>query len=218
MKKIIAVIIATVLIVAACIFFFKSGLFKKTPAQKNSGSSEMSSQVSSENTSSSVRQPSSQNESTGSDDTINKIKSAINVDWKKYRLSKQDKKTVNGKEYLTYTMWNDDYQEGPLILVDQSTGKVYTWVSPDKSPAPAENDKAFDKTVHTVTVTLTDGAMMSYIGKTSDGKQLTVPRYDVDMVNFDSVKIGDKVKIYYTGVIKGDDMSRAFVTKLEKIG
>ena len=218
MKKIIAVIVAAVIIAAAVLFLGKSRLFNGSQNKNGSGSSEPTSQVSSENISSSVSQPSSLNESTaGDDETINKIKSAINVDWKKYRLSKGDKKTINGKTYLTFTMWDDDYQEGPLVLVDPDTGKVFTWVKSDSSPVPADKDKAFDKTVHTVNVTITDGAMMSYIGKTSDGNELTIPRYDVKMVNFSSIKIGDKIKIYYTGVITGNDTSRAFITKLEKI-
>lgn len=217
MKKIITVVVAVVIICAAGLFFAKSGLFKNTPDKNGSESSKISSQTSSESISSSSSQLSSSEESSGSDDSINKIKSSVKVDWKKYRLNKEDNKTVSGKTYLTYTMWKDDYQEGPLILVDQDTGKVYTWVSSDSSPVPAEEDKAFDKTVHTITVTITDGAMMSYVGKTSDGNQLTVPRYGVDLVNFDNIKIGNKIKVYYTGVIKGDDMSRAFITKLEKI-
>lgn len=219
MKKIIAVVAAAVIICAAGLFFAKAGPFKNTVSNKSaSESSALSSQASSDSiSSSSSSSPSSSNDSTVEDATAKKIKSAVKADWKKYSLKKGDKKTINGKTYITYTMWNDDYQEGPLILVDQDTGKVYTWVSTDSSPAAADKDAAFDKTVHTITVTITDGAMMNYIGKTSDGYQLTVPRYDVDLVNCNSIQIGDKIKIYYTGVIKGSDMSRAFITKLEKV-
>lgn len=218
MKKIIAVIAAAVIICAAGLFFAKSSLFSSTNGKSSSEASSTPSQASSENISSSSSEGSSSDENVSDSETVKKIKSAINVDWKKYKLTEEkDKKTINGKTYLTYSMWNDDYQEGPLILVDKDTGKVYTWVSSDSSPVPAEKDEAFDKTVHSVTVTITDGAMMSYVGKTSDGYQLTVPRYGVDLVNSSGIQIGDKIKIYYTGIIKGDDMSRAFITKLEKV-
>ena len=216
MKKGIAFAAAAVVIVAAVIIFANPGTFKNSAAS-SSKQPETSSQAGSGLPSSSGGSNVSSNESESTDENANKIKAAVNVDWSKYRLNKEEKKTIGGTTYLAYTMWKDDYQEGPLLLVNPDTGKVYSWSSSDKTPVPADEDEAFDKTVHTVTVTLTDGAMMSYIGKTEGGSSLTLPRYGVDLVNFDNVKIGDKVKVYYTGVINGEDMSRAFVTKLEKI-
>ena len=153
------------------------------------------------------------------DQIVAKIKAAIPVDWNKYTLRQEANPVTIGKvTYLTYTMWDQDYQEGPQILVDPSTGKVYTYTSADKAPVPASTDPAFDKTVRTFTGTVKDGAMMSVLIKTSDGKLLTVRRLGVDLVNLDNgFSIGNKVQVSYTGVIQGNSMQRAFVKKIEGI-
>ena len=153
------------------------------------------------------------------DQIVSKIKAAIPVDWNKYTLRQEANPVTVGKvTYLTYTMWDQDYQEGPQILVDPSTGKVYTYTSADKAPMPASTDPAFDKTVRTFTGTVKDGAMMSVLIKTPDGKLLTVRRLGVDLVNLDNgFTIGNKVQVSYTGVIQGNSMQRAFVKKIEGI-
>ena len=149
---------------------------------------------------------------------ISLIQKAIDVDWKKYTLkpaAQTEQKTVNGKKYQTFLMWDEDYQVGPAILVDPADGKVYTWTETDPAPVLASEDKAFDKTEHTITGTVTDGAMMSVLMKTADGRELTVRRLGIDTSGLKSLNIGDKIRVTYTGVINGSDMSRAFVTKLE---
>jgi phosphotransferase system IIA component len=62
---------------------------------------------------------------------------------------------------------------------------------------------------------MTDGAMMSITLKTADGSELIIHRVGVDTSGLKSMKIGDRIKVTYTGVIKGNDTSRAFITKLE---
>lgn len=142
-------------------------------------------------------------------------KAAVGLDWNKYRLKAEKEKTLGSKTYEMFSIWGEDYSVGPMLLVDPADGKVSTWVSSDSAPIPAAEDKAFDKTPHTVTGTMEDGAMMSITVKTDDGAELTVRRVDVDTTNLKSMVIGDRIKVTYTGVIKGSDMSRAFVTKLE---
>ena len=83
---------------------------------------------------------------------------------------------------------------------------------------PAAEDPAFDKTEHTVTGVITDAAMMSIQIHTTDGDDLTVRRFGVELVNLDDgFKIGRNVKVTYTGVCKDGDSQRMFVTKIEGI-
>lgn len=149
--------------------------------------------------------------------SMNQIKTAVNLDWKKYTLKSSAQKTVKGKSYNTFDIWDDDYQVGPKVLVDPNDGKVYTWTSSDTAPIPVSEDKAFDKTVRTITGTIEDGAMMSIVLKTPDGNELVVRRLGIDTSGLKSMKVGKKVKVTYTGVIKGSDTSRAFITKLENV-
>lgn len=154
------------------------------------------------------------------DQAVAQIQKAIDVDWKKYTVksaSQTEQKTVNGKKYQTYIMWDEDYQVGPFILVDPNSGSVYTWTATDSAPVPASEDKAFDKTEHTITGTVTDAAMMSVIIKTEDGRELSIRRLGIDTSKLKGLVIGDKIKVTYTGIIKGNDTSRAFVTKLESV-
>ena len=144
-------------------------------------------------------------------------KTAIDLDWNKYHLKAEKEKTVNGKAYQAFSIWGEDYSVGPTVLVDPADGKAYTWVASDSAPMPAAQDKAFDKTPHTITGIMEDGAMMSITLKTDDGAELMVRRVDVDTTDLKSMVIGDRIKVTYTGVIKGNDMSRAFVTKLENV-
>mgnify|MGYP007017324807 FL=1 len=143
------------------------------------------------------------------------VKSEVKLDWKKYTLKPGKPKKLNGKTYSTYEIWDEDYLEGPNILVDPTDSKVYTWTSSDTNPIPAVKDKAFDKTPHTIVGTMKDGAMMSILLTTDDGNELTIRRLGVDTSGLKSLKIGDRIKVTYTGVIKGNDTSRAFITKLE---
>ena len=144
-------------------------------------------------------------------------KAAVPLDWNRYRLKGLGLKTVKGKKYHEFEIWDEDYSVGPLLLVDPGSGKAYTWTPADSGPVPAAVDKAFDKTPHTVTGVMEDGAMMSILLKTDDGSKLTVRRLGVDTTGLRSMVIGTRIKVTYTGVIKGNDMSRAFVTKLENV-
>lgn len=176
-------------------------------------SSEESSQVSSE-----AQQSSAAAASGPKQQSINSIKAAINLDWKKYTLkSPSQTKTIKNKTYDMFEIWDEDYQVGPKILVDPSSGKIYTWAASDTAPVPAAEDPAFDKTVRTVTGTMVDGAMMSIELKTPDGNELVVRRLGIDTSGLKSMKIGDKIKVTYTGIIKGSDTTRAFITKLENV-
>ncbi len=151
---------------------------------------------------------------------VEQIQKAVPVDWKKYTVkpaSQSEQKTVNGKKYQTYLMWDEDYQVGPAILVDPDGGKVYTWTESDSAPVPASEDKAFDKTEHTVTGTVKDAAMMSVLIKTSDGRELSIRRLGIDTSGLKSLTIGSKIKVTYTGVISGNDTSRAFIKKLSSL-
>lgn len=225
------VVMAIALIVFFVIGYFAGRSAKTTsnPAASSAApsvSSEESSAVSSEanlksSSQSQEKSASSQPAKGGKteDKNIAKIQSAINMDWKKYDLRKVTPSTVIGKKtYATYSMWDQDYQEGPQILVDPDTGKVYTYTTADKAPVPAETDPAFDQTVRSVTGVVKDGAMMSVLIKTSDGKQLSIRRLGVNLINLDNgFTIGSTVKVYYTGVIQGNSMQRAFVTKIEGV-
>jgi hypothetical protein len=166
--------------------------------------------------SSQARQPSAANGTKRQPTEI--VQNTIPLNWKKYTLRQSSqKKTIEGKTYQQYEIWDEDYQVGPKVLVDPSDGKVYTWTASDTAPVPASEDPAFDKTVHTVTGTMVDGAMMSVVLKTPDGSELVVRRLGIDTSGLTSMKIGDKIKVTYTGVIKGGDTSRAFIKKLENV-
>ena len=149
-----------------------------------------------------------------------KIKTEIPLDWKKYVLKEEKEKpiSVGGKTYRTYAAWDEDYEEGPLILLGPDDGKLYTYADGDSAPTPAASDPAFDKTVRTVTGVVTDGAMMSVQIKTPEGNQLTIRRLGVELVNLDNgFNVGDQIKVSYTGTYSGNSSQRMFVQKIEKI-
>lgn len=146
-----------------------------------------------------------------------RIKAAIDLDWSRYTLKVSAPKLLKDKTYSTYDIWDEDYIVGPRILVDQSSRSIFTWAPSDAAPMPVEKDKAFDKTVHTVTGILKDGAMMSIVLTTDSGNQLTVRRLGIDTSKLTSLKIGDRIRVTYTGVITGNDTTRAFITKLENV-
>lgn len=148
---------------------------------------------------------------------IGKIQKAVAMDWSKYTLRASAPKTIKNRTYDAYDISDEDSLVGPKILVDQTSGKIYTWASTDAAPVPIVEDKAFDKTVKTVTGTVEDGAMMNVMLKTADGNELIVRRLGVDTSGLKSLKIGDKIKVTYTGVINGSDTSRAFITKIENV-
>lgn len=227
MKKGLAAVIASCVVAGAAIGFFtyqynhsqtkpvisspmvsSSQLEQSSSAVKNSSSQQNSSAASSPAASSAA-------ESTVLKPETERIMAAVKLDWKKYRLKAVSPKTVKDTKYNAYEIWDDDFMAGPEILVDTTSGKIYTWAPSDTEPLPVEQDKAFDKTPHTITGTMEDGAMMSLTLKTADGSQLIIHRVGVDTTGLKSMKIGDRIKVTYTGVIKGNDTSRAFITKLE---
>lgn len=225
MKKIL--ISALVIVLAAGVGYF-AYQYAKTPGGTASSSAAASSAGVSQQTASSAAAASSQSASAASSPAaassavsgakqkdISSIQAAIDLDWKKYTLKASAAKVLKGKTYRTYAIWDDDYCVGPTLLVDPDDGKIYTWTTSDSAPVPAAEDKAFDKTPHTVTGTMEDGAMMSIVLKTDAGNELVVRRLGIDTTGLKSMKIGDKIKVTYTGVIKGNDTSRAFITKLE---
>lgn len=142
-------------------------------------------------------------------------RAAVNLDWSRYRLKDVGSKTVGGKSYSAFEIWDDDYHVGPFLLVDSSGGAVYAWTAADSAPVPAAEDKAFDKTLRTVTGVMEDGAMMSVTIRTDDGYRLTVRRLGIDTTGLKSMVAGDRIKVTYTGVIAGGDTTRAFIVKLE---
>lgn len=168
-------------------------------------------------TSSQAARSASDSSSSAADQPADLAKAAVPLDWNRYRLKDLSLKTVKGKKYHEFEIWDEDYSVGPLLLVDPGSGRVYTWTPADSGPVPAAEDKAFDKTPHTVTGVMEDGAMMSILLKTDDGSKLTVRRLGVDTTGLRSMVIGTRIKVTYTGVIKENDMSRAFVTKLENV-
>lgn len=228
MKRFLLTIAAVVVIIGAGYFFWQFGRME-TSVSSNPASSAAA--AASQSVSSALSQSSSTVSSAVESEapaqsltpqqkqmSIKKIQSAINLNWKKYTLKKSyAKKTISGKSYLTFEIWDEDYIVGPTILVDPDTEKVYTWTQSDPAPIPAADDKAFDKTVHALTGTMLDGAMMSIVLKGPDGSELNFRRLGIDTSGLTSMKIGDKIKVTYTGVIKGSDTSRAFVTKLETV-
>lgn len=226
-KGILTVLVVAAAAVAGYLIFTQQNAAGPGGAASSSSSSAVSS-VSASSAPSSAQEVSSAQEAPSStaaseipkEQAVTLVKQAISADWNKYAVkaaSQTEQKTIDGKKYQTYLMWDEDYQVGPVILVDPGSGKVYTWAPADTAPVPASEDKAFDKTEHTFTGTVTDAAMMSVVVKTDDGRQLTVRRYGIDTSKLKVLKIGTKVKVTYTGVISGSDTSRAFVTKLESV-
>lgn len=145
-----------------------------------------------------------------------RIKAAVDLDWNRYVLKASQAKVLQGKTYSTFDIWDEDYIVGPRILVDQDSKDIYTWAPNDTSPVPVAEDKAFDKTPHTITGTVKDGAMMSVTLTTSNG-DITVRRLGIDTTKLTSLKIGDRIKVTYTGIINGNDTTRAFIIKLETV-
>lgn len=218
-------IVLAVLVVAICAGVFvlsngkiPSGNPSSSGAGSGSSSALSSSAVSSEAPSSAV---SSGSVSSLTDDQIKeKIESAVPLDWKKYALKEETGKPVRleGVTYRTYASWDDDYAEGPLLLYSPKDGNVYTYTYKDKAPMPASEDPAFGKKEHTVIGVVKDAAMMSVLIHTTDGHDLTVRRLGVTIVNLDSgFKIGQNIKVTYTGVYKDNDAQRMFVTKIEGV-
>lgn len=188
-----------------------AGIRGASSSESPSGSSRLS--ESSENPVLSSREPSSRSAETGS---AEKARAQIKLDWDKYQLKPAaEKKTLGGKTYDTFEIWDEDYQQGLRILVDPDNGGVFTFGPSDTSPVPAAEDKAFDKTPRTVTGVMEDGAMMSILLKLPDGNKITVRRLGIDTSKLKSMNIGDKIKVTYTGVLNGTDTSRMFVKKLE---
>lgn len=154
---------------------------------------------------------------TGNPSDTGKIQKAVPLDWKRYTLKPSAAKVVKNKTYRAYDIIDGDYLVGPKILVDSGSGAVYTWAASDAAPVPAAEDKAFDKTQHSLVGTVEDGAMMNVVLKTESGNELIVRRVGVDTSGLTSMKVGDKIRVTYTGVISGNDTSRAFITKLETV-
>ncbi|MCI1965364.1 MAG: hypothetical protein LKJ17_04430 [Oscillospiraceae bacterium] len=218
-------IILIILVVAVCggVLLFTGG---KNPVQSPSSSSasaEESSAPSSAASSSKAASSavSSQAVSSLTDDQISEqIKAEVPLDWKKYALKEETDNPVNfnGVTYRTYSVWDDDYVEGPLLLYSPKDGKVYAYVSGDDAPVPAAEDPAFDKTEHTVTGVIKDGAMMSVSIHTTDGQDLSIRRFGVEVTNLkDGFKIGQNIKVTYTGVYKDNNSQRMFVKKIEGV-
>lgn len=147
---------------------------------------------------------------------IDKIQKAIPLDWKKYELKEKEAVTIRKIKYWKFELWDDSYFQTPFILVNPQDGSVYTWLLTDSAPVPAAEDKAFDKTPQTLTAVIFDFTMNSIALKTSDGYEFTVPKNMIDTSGLNGATYGDKVKITYTGVKKGNDFSRVFFQKIEK--
>lgn len=226
MKKTGWILIA-VLVVLICggVLLFTGGNIPAMSPSASSSGPEASSSAPSSSVSSEAETPSSaasaESVSSLTDDQIEaKIEAEVPLDWKKYTLKEEKKNpvTLNGVAYRTYSSWDEDYMEGPLLLYSPKDGKVYTYTYKDKAPVLASEDPAFDKTEHTVTGVVKDGAMMSILIHTTDGHDLTIRRQGIELVNLsDGFKIGENVKVTYTGVYKNDDSQRMFVTKIEGI-
>ncbi|QAT50643.1 hypothetical protein EQM14_13220 [Caproiciproducens sp. NJN-50] len=215
------IIVLVVIICGGVLLFTNGKLPVGSPSSSGTGS-ESSSAVPSSAVSSAVpSSASSGSVSSLTDDQIKeKIESAVPLDWKKYTLKEEKDKPValNGVTYRTYSAWDEDYTEGPLLLYSPKDGNVYTYTYNDKAPTPASEDPAFDKTEHTVVGVVKDAAMMSVLIHTTDGHDLTVRRLGVTLVNLDNgFKVGQNVKVTYTGVYKDDDAQRMFVTKIEGV-
>ena len=228
MKKLLATAIILVFCTAAGIFAYRYANpvnQKSTAASQPESSAVISSSAASSQTSAvssaaekilSNAAPS--NKSGKAQTDTDRIKAAINLDWNKnkYILKPSQAKVLKGKTYSTFDIWDEDYIVGPRILVDQSSKNIFTWAPNDASPVPVAEDKAFDKTPHTITGTVKDGAMMSVMLTTADG-DITVRRLGIDTSKLTSLKIGDRIKVTYTGIINGNDTTRAFITQLETV-
>ena len=142
---------------------------------------------------------------------------AVDLDWSRYCLKDVSPKTVNGKSYSAFEIWDEDYCVGPMLLVNSDDGQVYTWTALDSGLTIASEDQAFDKTPRTVTGVMEDSAMMSVVILTDTGDRLTVRRLGVDTTGLKSMVIGDRIKVTYTGVISGSNTMRAFIVKLENV-
>lgn len=220
MKKALLILVAAALVAVG----FWAILNQKVPGSPSSSQAESSSSSlapSSVPSSSASSSPQSQASSTPAPEEIEKkIQSKIPLDWTKYRLQEQKDNpvTVGGKTYRTFSIWDDDYMEGPLVLIGPDDGEVYTYTREDAVPMPPEDDPAFDKTVRSVTGTVQDGAMMSIEILTPEGNRLTIRRLGVELANLDDgFKIGTKVKVTYTGTYQGDSTQRMFVKKIEGV-
>ncbi len=219
-------ILLIVAVVAICggVFLFTG---KNVPGQSLSSSSSSEPVASSEISSvePSSQELSSSKESEGVSSLTNgqitkKIQSEVPLDWKKYKLKEETDKPakVGGVTYRTYSAWDEDYVEGPLLLYSPKDGKVYTYTYQDSAPILAKDDPAFGKKEHTVTGVVKDAAMMSVEIHTTDGHDLTVRRLGVKLINLDNgFKAGQNVKVTYTGVYKGNNSQRMFVKKIEGV-
>lgn len=220
MKKLLAAAIILVFCTAAGIFAYR---YANPVNQKSSAAAsqpESSAVISSSPASSQSTQletaTSDKAELTVSEADTDRIKAAVNLDWNKYTLKASQAKVLKGKTYSTYDIWDEDYIVGPRILIDQSSKSIFTWAPNDTSPVPVAEDKAFDKTLHSITGTVKDGARMSVTLTTANG-DITVRRLGIDTSKLTSLKIGDRIKATYTGIINGNDTTRAFITKLENV-
>lgn len=231
MKKILAVLL--VLAAAGAVFFAAAhfaadGGEKEIPAAASAagGPSAVSSSVSSAASAASLPASSSAIANAASlsqQDAEAAVQTRIPMDWDIYSLKEsQNKASAGGTLCRTFEIWRDDYRVGPQILLAPD-GSLYTRSyrdGGDTAPVPAAEDAAFGKEVHTVTGTLTEqSSMMSFFIRTADGTVLEIPKYGAgtDAVTDGSVAVGQRVRVSYTGVIRGDDMCRAFVTKAEPV-
>lgn len=224
MKKILVCAIIIVIAAGGGYFAYRYAHpeLQQAPAVSSSAVSSASSAVSSSSVSVPMLRASAASTSQASTkdakhSAAGKIQTSVKLDWNKYTLKPAASKVIKNKTYETYDISDEEALVGPKILVDPSSGKVYTWTSTDTAPVPAATDKAFDKTVRTVTGTVESGAMMNVVLKTADGNELVVRRLGVDTSGLTSLKVGDKIKVTYTGVINGNDTTRAFITKLENV-
>jgi hypothetical protein len=147
---------------------------------------------------------------------VDKIQKTVSLDWNKYRLKNKGSVTIAKVAYWKFELWDDCYYQSPFILINPQTGSIYTWMQSDAAPVPASEDKAFDKTPQIFIAFIYDFSMNSISLKTSDGDEFTVPN-NIDTSGIHGAVCGDKVKITYTGIRKGNDMSRVFFVKIEKI-
>jgi hypothetical protein len=189
---------------------------ESSAAISSSPASSQTSTTGAENETSALHSATVSEESAMEPTDTDRIKASIDLDWNKYILKASQTKVLQGKTYSTFDIWEEDYIVGPRILIDQSSKNIYTWAPNDSSPVPAAEDKAFDKTPHSITGTVKDGAMMSVTLTTANG-DITVRRLGIDTTNLTSLKIGDRIKVTYTGIINGNDTTRAFITKLETV-
>lgn len=224
MKKLLwGLLAAAVVAVGVWALLNRNGSVPVSPsssADSQAESSSSSSAPSSAPSSSAPSSPESQASGLTLQEIEKKIQAEIPLDWTKYRLQEEKSNPVStgGKTYRTFSIWDEDYMEGPLVLIGPDDGKVYTYTREDAAPMLPKDDPAFDKTVRTVTGTVQDGAMMSIEILTPEGNRLTIRRLGVELANLDDgFKIGTKVKVTYTGAYQGDSTQRMFVQKIEGV-